>query len=151
MKIKKLLKYYFLNKSLKEIEMDRILEKISTKKIITVRENKFLELYNQSRSDESKDFMLLSKNSVFKKVKDFLLREKVVICDLTDRDGKIGEVISNIENSIEEETCKVTIRSGKSANLYDRYLYNLIYNIKKNQYSLQEHDEYYEKIEAKND
>lgn len=150
-KIKRLVKYYFLNESLKEIEMNRILEKISKKLRLTDKENGFLQLYNQTKVDDTKDFMLLSKNVVFKKVKDFLLREKVVICDLTDRDGKIGEVISNIENSIEEETCKVTIRSGKSVNLYDRYLYNLIYNIKKNQYYLQEHDEYYEKIEAKND
>jgi hypothetical protein len=43
------------------------------------------------------------------------------------------------------------MKSGKIKDLHDRYLYNLIYNIKKNQYSLQEHDEYYEKIEAKND
>lgn len=151
MKIKRLLKYYLLNESLKEIEMNRILEKISKKLKLTDRENKFLQLYNQTKVDDTKDFMLLSKNVVFKKVKEFLLKCKVVICDLSDRDGKIGEVITDIHNNIEEDTCMIITKEGNSVNLYDRYLYNLIYNIKKNQYSLEEHDEYYEKIEAKND
>ena len=35
--------------------------------------------------------------------------------------------------------------------LYDRYLYNLIYNNKLKRYSLQEQDEYFEEIEHKND
>lgn len=151
MKIKRLVKYFILNESLKEIEMNRILEKISRKLKLTDRELSFLKLYNQTKVDYSKDFMLLSKNALCKKIKDLILNDKVIICDLTDRNGKIGEVISNIENNIEEETCKVIMKSGNSVNLYDRYLYNLIYNIKKNQYSLEEHDEYYEKIEAKND
>jgi hypothetical protein len=151
MKIKRLVKYYFLNESLKEIEMNRILEKISKKLKLTDRENRFLQLYNQTKVDDTKDFMLLSKNVVFKKVKEFLSKGKVVICDLSDRDGKIGEVITDIHNNIEEDTCIIITKEGKSVNLYDRYLYNLIYNIKKNQYSLEEHDEYYEKIEAKND
>jgi len=149
MKIKRLVKYYFLNESLKEIEMNRILEKISKKLKLTDRENGFLQLYNQTKVDDTKDFMLLSKNVVFKKVKEFLSKNKVVICDLSDRDGKIGEVISDIENNIEDDICRVTTKNGNSINLYDRYLYNLIYSIKKNQYSLQEHDEYYEKIEVK--
>ena len=33
----------------------------------------------------------------------------------------------------------------------DSNLYNLIYNIKKDEYSLEEQDEYFEKIESKND
>lgn len=151
MKIKRLVKYYFLKESLKEIEMNRILEKISKKLKLTDRENRFLKLYNQTKVDDTKDFMLISKNVVFKKVKEFLSKGKVVICDLSDRDGKIGEVITDIHNNIEEDTCMIITKEGNSVNLYDRYLYNLIYNIKKNQYSLEEHDEYYEKIEAKND
>ena len=34
--------------------------------------------------------------------------------------------------------------------LHDKFLYNLIYNIKRNEYSLEEQDEYFEKIESKN-
>ena len=30
--------------------------------------------------------------------------------------------------------------------LQDKFLYNLIYSVKKNEYSLQEHDEYFEKL-----
>ena len=31
--------------------------------------------------------------------------------------------------------------------LHDKFLYNLIYNTKKNEYSLEEQDEYFEKLE----
>jgi hypothetical protein len=151
MKIKKLVKYYVLNETLKDIEMNRILEKISKRLKLTDKENIFLQLYNQTKYDDTKDYMLLSKNVVFKKIKDFLSINKKVICNLTDRDGKIGQIISKVDNDIESNLCKIETVNGKIVNLYDRYLYNLIYNIKKNQYSLEEHDEYYEKIEAKND
>jgi hypothetical protein len=151
MGIKRLVKYYFLNESLKEIEMNKILDKISKKLKLTEREDRFLQLYNQTKIDDTKDFMLISKNIVYKKIKDFLSKKKIVICDLKDRDGKIGEPILDVNNDIESDTCQIVMKSGKIKDLHDRYLYNLIYNIKKNQYSLQEHDEYYEKIEAKND
>ena len=48
MQIKRLIKYYILGESLKEIEMNRILEKISKKGKLTKRENDFLNLYNET-------------------------------------------------------------------------------------------------------
>ena len=131
--------------------MNKILDKISKKLKLTERENRFLQLYNQTKVDETRDFMLLSKNFAFRKVKEFLSNKKIVICDLTDRDGKINEPILNINNDIESDVCQVYMKGGLVKELHDKYLYNLIYNNKKNYYSLQEHDEYYEKIEAKND
>lgn len=148
MEIKKLFKYYFLGESIKEIEMNRILDKISKSKSLTNREKNFLDLYNYSQDDD-KDLMYLSKNTTFKKIKDFLERGKKVICDLHDRDGKIGLEIKDIKNNIEEETCSLKLKDDSNHKLHDKFLYNLIYNIKKNQYSLQEQDEYFEKIEAK--
>lgn len=148
MEIKKLFKYYFLGESIKEIEMNRILDKISKSKSLTNREKNFLDLYNYSQDDD-KDLMYLSKNTTFKKIKDFLERGKKVICDLHDRDGKIGLEIKDIKNNIEEETCSLKLKDDSNHELHDKFLYNLIYNIKKNQYSLQEQDEYFEKIEAK--
>lgn len=149
MTVKRLFKYYVLNEPLKQIEMNNILEKVSKKIKLTDREANFLRLYNQTRED--RDFMLLSKNTVYKKVKDFLSKERVVICDLTDRDGRIGSPIIDIKNDIESDFCQVYMKSGLTKELHDKYLYNLIYNNRKNYYSLQEHDEYYEKIEANND
>lgn len=146
MKIKKLVKYYFLNESLKEIEMSRILEKINKKEKLTDRENRFLKLYNQTKLDDTKDFMLISKNVVYSKVNNLLQRGKTVICDLTDRYGKIGEVITDIENNIEEDSCQLILKNGDIKKLHDRYLYNLIYNNKRSKYSLQEHGEFYEKV-----
>lgn len=148
MGFKKTFKYYILGESLKEIEMNRILDKIYKKIKLTTREKKFLDLYNQTSKDELKDFMYLSKNTTFKKIRDLLDRGKKVICDLHDRDGKIGLPIVDIENDIEAETCKVIMRNEEHQ-LHDRFLYNIIYNTKKDEYSLQEQDEYFEKIEAK--
>lgn len=151
MRIKKLVKYYFLRESLKEIEMNRILEKVSSKLKLTDRETRFLQLYNQTKIGEERDFMLLSKNLVYRKVKDMLFSKRIIICDLKDRDGKIGQPITHIENDIESDFCQIMMKNGQKMNLHDRFLYNLIYNMKREHYSLQEHDEYHEKIEAKND
>jgi hypothetical protein len=43
------------------------------------------------------------------------------------------------------------MKHEESHKLHDKFLYNLIYSIKKDEYSLEEQDEYFEKIEAKND
>lgn len=149
MGIKKAIKYYLLGESLKEIEMNRILDKIYKKLNLSVREKKFLDLYNQTSRDD-KDYMYLSKNTTYQKVKSLLDNNKKVICDLHDRDGKIGLPILKIENDIESETCRVVMVNIEHE-LHDRFLYNLIYNIKRDEYSLQEQDEYFEKIESKND
>jgi hypothetical protein len=150
MKIKRLVKYYLLGKSLKEIEMDRILEKISKKLTLTKKESDFLNLYNR-RSNSDQDYMMLSKNMTYEKIKDLLGKNRSVICDLNDRDGKIGLPIIDIKNSIDDEKCLIVMKDNITHNLHDKYLYNLIFNIKRDNYSLQEHDEYFEKIEASND
>jgi hypothetical protein len=89
---------------------------------------------------------MISKNVVYKKIKDFLLINKKVICDLHDRNGKIGLPIIDIKNHIEDEDCIVIMRDGETHKLHDKFLYNLIYNVKKDEYSLEEHDEYFEKL-----
>jgi len=146
MGIKRIFKHYLLGKSIKEIEMDKILDKISKKVELSDRESKFLDLYYQTKFD-NKDFLLLSKVMAFKKVKYFLSISKKVICDLKDRDGKIGMPILNAEYDSIYDSYRIFIKN-RTIKLHDRYLYNLIYNFKRNEYSLQEHDEYFEKIEA---
>ena len=78
MKIKKIIKYYLLGESLREIELNRILDKIGKKKKLSERERNFLDLYQSTREDEMKDFMLLSKNATYAKVKDLLENDKRV-------------------------------------------------------------------------
>jgi hypothetical protein len=151
MKIKRIIKYYLFNESVKEMELNKILDKVSNRKSLTARERNFLELYKTTREEDMKDFLYISKNSTFKKVSELLEIGKKVICDLHDRNGKIGLEITGIENNFEEDTCTVSMKGDEKHQLHDKFLYNLIYSIKKDQYSLQEQDEYFEKIESKNE
>jgi len=151
MSIKKMIKHYILGESLKEIEISRILEKICKKSKLTEKEKGFLDLYNQTQKMEDKDFMLLSKSVVSTRVKELLDMKKKVICNLYDRDGRIGLTILDVLNDYEDEVSYVLMNDGLKHQLHDKFLYNLIYNVNKNFYSLEEQDEYFEKIEAKND
>ena len=151
MGLKKTLKYYILGESLKEIEANRILDKVSKKKALSDRENRFLELYNYKSEETPKDLMYLSKNTTCERVRTLLDGDMMVICDLSDRNGKIGLPILNIENIHSDEDCIIFMRGDETYKLQDRFLYNLIYNQKLNKYSLQEQGEYYEKIEQNNE
>ena len=151
MKISKLFKYYVLGESIKEIEMNRILDKISKKVRITKREKEFLDLYNQTSKTEDRDYMMLSKNSASKKVKELLEKDKKIICDLHDRNGKFGLQIIDITDNFESEESLIIMKSDENHKMHDNFLYNIIYNIKKNQYSLQEQDEYFEKLNVSNE
>jgi len=151
MKIKKIIKYYLLGESLREIELNRILDKIGKKNKLSERERNFLDLYQATREDEMKDFMLLSKNATYAKIKDLLENNKKVICNLEDNNGKFGLVIISIENDFDEDNCIIYMRGNEKHTLEDRFLYNIIYNTKKDEYSLESQDEYFEKIEANNE
>ena len=93
----------------------------------------------------------MSKNSTFSKILELLESNIKVICNLHDRNGKFGIEIVKIENNFEEEICIITMIHNEIHKLHDKFLYNLIYNIKRDEYSLEEQDEYFEKIESKND
>lgn len=148
--VMKLIKYYLFKESIKEMELNKILDKVYKKKFLTSREKKFLDLYQITREDDIKDFLYLSKNAIFKKIAELLERDKKVICNLNDRNGKIGLEIKSLENNFEDETCTIFMK-GEKFKLHDKFLYNLIYNLKKDEYYLEEQDEYFEKIPTKND
>ena len=149
MKIKKLIRHYLFRESIKDIELNRILDKIEKKEALSNREMRFLELY-QFTCEEDRDFMLLSKNSTATKITQLIESGKTVICDLEDRYGRIGLGIVGIENNHQDDDCIIRMRGGESHKMKDSSLYNIIFNETKNRYSLQEHDEYVEKIEAEN-
>jgi len=114
----------YLKNNLKKMELNNIVDK-------------YLKI--------NRDFLYLSKSATFKKISEFLENDIKVICDITDRDGKIGIQIVGIESIY------FILKDKNKVKLYDRFLYNIIYNNKRGEYSLQIQDEYYEKIEAKND
>ena len=151
MKIKRLIEHYLFNKSVKEMELNKILDKVLKKKTLTEREKGFIELYNSTQEVNMKDYLYLSKNSAFKKITEILEIGKKIICDLHDKNGKIGLEIVGILNNFEQETCTLTLKGDEKHNLHDKFLYNLIYNIKKDQYSIEEQDEYFEKIATENE
>ena len=152
MKIKRLIKYYLLGESLKEIEMNRILDKIYRQVKLTDRERGFLELYNYTvNKPEDKDWMMLSKSATSTKIKELIELNRKVICDLHDRNGKIGLQILNIVDDIESDFSIIIMKGEEKHKLQDKFLYNLIYSVKKNEYSLQEHDEYFEKLTVERD
>ena len=102
-----------------------------------------------------KSYKLFESNQVFansEDIKDILIEllddNIVVICDLHDRNGKIGLSISKIENDMDNEKSILYLNNQSTHELSDKYLYNLIYNTKTDKYYLEEHDEYFEKIEV---
>jgi hypothetical protein len=139
MKIKKLIKYYLLGETVKEIELNRILDKINSKKKLSDKEINFLNLYQITRDYYMKDFMYLSKNSTYERVKELINMDIRVICNLYDKNGKIGLTIINIDNDFEGE-CILQLKGGEKFILGDNFLYNLIYKEKKDEYSLEVQD-----------
>jgi hypothetical protein len=150
-KIERMIKYYLFKESVKDMELNKIKDKINKRKSLTKREINFLELYQSTTKEDLKDFLYLSKNTTFSKILELLESGIKVICNLHDKNGKFGMEIIKIENNFEDETCKITMVHDEHHKLHDKFLYNLIYNTKRKEYSLEEQDEYFEKIESKND
>jgi hypothetical protein len=138
MKIKRIINYYLFKESVKEMELNKILDKVFSKRSLTDRERNFLELYKTTREEDIKDFLYISKNYAFKKINELIEIGKKVICDLHDRNGKIGLEIIEMRNNFEKDTCDIIMKGEEKHQLKDKFLYNLIYSTKKEQYSLQE-------------
>lgn len=140
-----------IKESNKDDELNRILDKISSKKDLTEIEKSFLDNFSKSDESDYKDFSFLSMNDVIHKIKEVLSSSRKIICDLYDKDGKIGIEIKSIFNNYDDEFCYILLKNDEKIKLKDNFLYNMVYNIKKDEYSLQSQDEYYELISVKND
>ena len=151
MKFKKFISYFNLRESLKEVELNQILDKISKKMKLTYGEESFLGKFGKVKDDDLKDYKMLSMQSTFEKISDLINNNKKVICDLYDKNGKIGIQIISIYNDYENEICILELKNGEKIDLKDNYLYNIIYNIQKDSYSLEAEDEFFEKIPVKNE
>jgi hypothetical protein len=150
MKFKHWFRFFDLRESLKDSELNRILDKISDGLKLTNSEQSFLNKYDSIKEDDLKDFKYLSRETTYQKIRELLDLNKKVVCDLYDRNGKISLYITSITNNYKEGTCTLKLKGGETTKLTDNYLYNLIYNIQKDEYSLESQDEYFEKIPIKN-
>jgi len=146
MKFEKWSKYLTLRESVKDDELNRILDKISSHQKLTSREEEFLSKYDQIMDKDLTDMSHLSKNTAFDKVSELLDKGKKVICDLYDKDGQINDEIVSIENDFENDTCLLFLKHGDEAQLHDRFLYNINYDFNHDTYSLSSQDEFFEKI-----
>ena len=151
MKFEKWSKYLTLRESVKDDKLNRILDKISDGKKLTPREEDFLKKYDEIVDSEISDFTHLSKNTAFDKLQELLSKNKKVICDLYDKDGKINDQIASVENDFENETAILNLKHGDKNELSDRFLYNILYDFNTDSYSLKAQDEFYEKLPIKND
>lgn len=151
MNFKKFISYLNISESLKEIELNTILDKISKKIKLNKKEEEFLGHYDEIKDDELKDYKMLSMQSTFERVSDLINNNKKVICNLFDKNGKIGMQIISIYNDYENETCILELKNGENIELKDNYLYNIIYSLQKGSYSLEAEDEFFEKIPVKNE
>lgn len=151
MKFKQWLRLFDLRESLKDSELNRILDKISGGLKLTNSEQTFLNKYDSIKEDDLKDFTHLSRETTYQKIRQLLDLNKKVVCDLYDRNGKIGLYIVSITNNYNEGTCTLNLKGGETTKMTDNYLYNLIYNIQKDEYSLEVQDEYFEKIPVKDE
>ncbi len=151
MKFKKFISYLNLRESLREIELNTILDKISRRIKLSTGEEKFLDTYDKVNDEELKSFAMLSRQSAAQKIDELISSKKVVICNLEDRNGIIGLEIKSTEDVPDDEITILNFKNGEKFKMKDNFLYNLIFNIKKNIYSLEASDEFYEKIPVRND
>lgn len=137
-----------LNETVKEVTLNKILDKLSKKKSISDSEKEFLDNFEKS---DGRDWRMISKEDLVKVVRNLLSKGEKVICNLHDRDGKIGLQVTEIVNKFGDETTTLLLKGDENIKLSDRFLYNIIWNIRGNYHSIEEDSEYFEKIPVKND
>ncbi len=148
MKFKKILQNFRIPESLKEMELNLILDKITKRVRLNGKEKSFLETYKDINDDDLKSFAMLSRLTTVEKINSLIDSKKKIICDLKDRDGKLGLQIVKIENLDEDEVSIINLKDGSTFKMKDNFLYNIIYNLKKDIYSLESSDEFYEKLKV---
>lgn len=151
MKFKKFISYFKFNESFKETRLNQILDKLSNRTKLTKQDQDFLDNYSQINDEDLMDYKMLSKESTYERINSLLINDKKVICNLHDRDGRIGLEIKSIQNDFQTETSILTLKNGEKIELKDNILYNILHNQQKNEWSLEMEDEFFEKIPIDNE
>jgi len=147
MSFKKFLKYLNINESsFKETRLNKILDKMNKGLKISKREQKFLNRYDKTTDDDFKDYKMMTKESTFTKILELLELNIKVVCNLVDRNGKISLPIESIYKNYELGKTFMKLSNGEEIELKDNFFYELNYEFDKDFYSLEEVDEFYEKI-----
>jgi hypothetical protein len=147
MSFKKFLKYLNINESsFKETRLNQILDKMNKGLKISKREQKFLNRYDKTTDEDFKDYKMMTKDSTFTKILELLELNIKIVCNLVDRNGKISLPITSIYNNYELGKTFMTLSNGEEIELKDNFFYELNYDFDKDFYSLEEVDEFYEKI-----
>ena len=131
--------------SKKEDELNKILDKIGTGGKMTSSEKDFIDNYHTISDLDIQDLLYLDREKTAEKILQLLSSRKTIICDLFDKNGKIGSKIEDIEIDLHTERKFLILYHNEEVELKDSFLYNIIYT-DRNEYSLQSQDEYFEKI-----
>ena len=94
------------------------------------------------------DYKFLSPDTIFSKLLELMDRGKKVICNLYDRDGLIGLQIVGVRKRGEDIYLQLK-NTKEDTKLKDNFFYDINYNLKKDEYSLESGEEFYEKIPIK--
>ena len=143
--------YLGLRNSLKDDELNEILDKIHKGKLLSESEGRFLQKFDSIIESDHKDLSHLSKNQVFDRICYLLESDKDVICNLYDKYGRINDKIISVHNYFEEDCCVLELKHGDSTKIYDKFLYKITYNLNRDEYYLESQGEYFEKITHKNE
>lgn len=147
MSFKKFLKYLNINESsFKETRLNQILDKMNKGLKISKRDQKFLNRYDKTTDEDFKDYKMMTKDSTFTKILELLELNIKIVCNLVDRNGKISLPITSIYNNYELGKTFMTLSNEEEIELKDNFFYELNYDFDKDFYSLEEVDEFYEKI-----
>ncbi len=139
-------KFLVIRNSIQDEKVNSILDKILLGKKLFKLEKRFLTNLEEILKHDLKDYSHLSKNMTVEILESLLNKKIKVICDLTDRDGKIGEEIISIQNNFLKNNCSLNLKNLNEVELLDKFLYNLNYYLLRHEYSLTIQDEYFEKI-----
>lgn len=150
MKFEKFISYFNLNESLKDIRLDKILDKISKKEKLSDSDNEFLNKFDDIKDSDIMDLKMISRDTMFDKINNLLNNNKIVICNLHNKNGKIKSKIKSIFNNFENDTCVIILYNNEKLTLQDNFLYSILYNDIKDEYTLEQEDEFYEKLPITN-
>jgi len=144
-------KYYKVGESIKDNYLNQILDKISDGDKITKREKKFLDSFDKRKDKDIMDYRMLDRQMAFDKISTILKSGKKVICNLTDKNGEINLEIKEIMDNYKIGETIMEFSNGEKMTLKDNFLYNIIYNFNKDTHSLEEQEEFFEKIPVRTD
>ena len=92
-----------IRESLKELELNKILDKITMKSKLSKKEEEFLNNYDKIDDSDIKDYQLLSPETAFSIIQQIIAKNKPIICNISDREGIIGKPIKSIYQYYQNE------------------------------------------------